>query len=521
MRRTLILDCTLRDGGYINNWNFCSDNILFIRDKIDKAQIDYKELGYYTKKRKTSPDSTLYDDIELLDKQLTTSNNIIMINYGEVDIEDVPNKKNINNISAIRLAFHKKDSSKAIDYCKKLQEKGWDVFVQPMVTMSYNDDELRNLIVCINEINPKAVYIVDSFGTMQSNDIINKFTILNDYLNNDIAVGFHSHNNMQLSYSNVMTLLSMDIDRDIYIDSSVYGMGRGAGNLNTELIVNYLNLKDNKYNSEPLLEIIDECLKEEKEKNPWGYCIEYYLSAKYNCHPNYARFLADIHTLNIYDINKILSSIPDNKKNRYSEDYIRELYIAYLNHNIDDRSSYRKLHKLLKNKKILLLGGGNSLIENQEEIKKAINDDTVVISLNSMNDIYDIDIIFTSNKRRFHEIQKKNVNQKIMCTSNIMNNDSKEILVFDYLSNLAKEYEPNDNVLLIFLNILKKAGLKEVYLCGFDGFSYGKSNYYMDELSYEINKANMDKINNSTKRYIKLYKKDIDIKWVTKSKYEE
>ena len=521
MKNVLILDCTLRDGGYINNWNFGKDKISFILDKINESNIDYIELGYYTKTRKTTQDTTLYDNLVKVDKKLKSKNNVIMINYGEVDIEDVPSCNEIKNIDIIRLAFHKKDYKEAIEYCKKLQNKGWSVFVQPMVTMIYSDEEFKNLILEVNKLNPDAMYIVDSFGTMTSKDVAEKFNILDSMLNKDINIGFHSHNNLQLSYSNIITLLDMNIDRNVYLDSSIYGMGRGAGNLNTELIINYLNLKGHNYNSYPLLEIIDEYIKEEKERHQWGYCIEYYLSAIYDCHPNYARFLADIHTLNISDINEILKNISESKKSTYSEDYIKKLYVAYLNHIVDDKESYIKLKNLLCNKKIIILGGGRSLIDNQEEINELISNDSIVISLNTINEIYDTDIIFTSNKRRFNEIRDKEINQLLMCTSNIVDEVSSKVIVFDYFSNLAKEYEINDNVLLIFLNILKKAGIKDVYLCGFDGFDYGENNYYSDELSYRISKENIEKMNNDTKKYVKLYKKDININWATKSKYEE
>lgn len=521
MKRIFIIDCTLRDGGYINKWNFGKNKISFIIDKINQANIDILEIGYYTKTRSTSEDKTLYSDLKKIDCKLKQSNNIVMINYGEVDIDKVPEKKAIKNISSIRLAFHKKDSSCAIEYCKKLMEKGWEVFIQPMVTMSYSDKELIELITKVNELHPKAMYIVDSFGTMQSHDIEVKFGLLSKLLNKDISIGFHSHNNMQLSFSNVMKLLSMNINRDTYIDSSVYGMGRGAGNLNTELITNFLKYNGHNYDNKPLLEIIDECLQEEKKKESWGYCIEYYLSAKYNCHPNYSKYLSTIHTLNIYDIDEILKNICENKKSIYSEDHIKELYMAYLNHNIDDKKSYTELKKILDNKKILLLGSGQSIVKQQDRINRYIDNNTIVISLNNMNDLYDVDILFVSNKRRFHEVNNKRIKQKLFYTSNIIENKKKGTIVFDYLSNLAREYEINDNVLLIFINILKKTGIKEIYLCGFDGFSYGEKNYYSDDLSYTINKETINRINESIKRYIKLYKKDIKINWITSSKYEE
>lgn len=516
-----LLDCTLRDGGYINNWNFGEKSIKYMLDKFKKSKIELIELGYYTERKKSDEGYTLYNNLYDLDKKLNDNNYVVMINYKEVDINNIPQKKEINNLFGIRVAFHKKDCAKALEYCKKIKDKGWNVFVQPMISMSYSDLEFKNLIKTVNNIKPYAFYIADSFGTMTELDVISKFKLIDKELEKDICIGFHSHNNLQLSYSNVISFLNMNLSRNILIDSSVYGMGRGAGNLNSELIIKYLNKKyDKNYDNESLLEIVDNCLIHEKQKNNWGYCLEYYLSAVNNCHPNYSKFLSELHTLTIKDINAILKTISEDKKNTYNEDYINELYTAYLNSEFDDKKSYSKLSKILKNKKIILLGGGSSIISKKKEIDKQIDDNSIVISLNNQNKLYNSDYVFISNKRRYYEnlpVLKNN----IICTSNVFDNieDAQSSIIFDYTSNLAHEYDINDNVLLIFINILIKCKVKSIYLCGFDGFNIDSNNYYSDELSYQIDKARIKKINTDMKRYLELYGKQIDIEWITKSNY--
>ena len=99
---------------------------------------------------------------------------------------------------------------------------------------------------------------------------------------------------MQLAYSNAQSLVDLHSDRELIIDASVYGMGRGAGNLNTELFVQYLNDNaDGNYDIKPLLSIIDEILNEFYQRNYWGYSLPNYLSASHNAHPNYAGFMAN------------------------------------------------------------------------------------------------------------------------------------------------------------------------------------------------------------------------------------
>ncbi|HFP8864919.1 TPA: 3-hydroxy-3-methylglutaryl-CoA lyase, partial [Enterococcus faecium] len=149
--------------------------------------------------------------------------------------------------------------------------------------------EFLAVIKNVNQFKPYAFYIVDSFGMMKGKDLTRLFYMIEHNLEKDIQIGFHSHNNMQLAYSNAQKLITVQTNRSLIIDSSVYGMGRGAGNLNTELFVEYLN--DNagkKYQLKPLLYIIDEILNSFYQKSYWGYSLPNYISAVHNAHPNYA-----------------------------------------------------------------------------------------------------------------------------------------------------------------------------------------------------------------------------------------
>ena len=134
--------------------------------------------------------------------------------------------------------------------------------------MSYSDEEFLTLIKAANELKPYAFYIVDSFGMMNGRDLIRLFYMLEHNLDDSIKIGFHSHNNMQLAFSNAQQLVSIQTNREIIIDSTIYGMGRGAGNLNSELFIEYLNgISNSNYNIKPLLKIIDEILELELSRN--------------------------------------------------------------------------------------------------------------------------------------------------------------------------------------------------------------------------------------------------------------
>lgn len=332
MKKVSILDCTLRDGGYINNWSFGKENIQFIIDKLVNSSVDYIEVGYYSEHEQDDSNRTIFKDLVRLNNIVNLeAKYLVMINYSEVDIKSVPDATEVPNVYGIRVAFHKKDKKEGLDYCQQLKNKGYRVFVQPMVTMSYSNDELTELINQINIIKPYSMYFVDSFGFMMCEDIINKFRFVGNLLDKDIVLGFHSHNNLQLSYANALSLIDLDLEQSIIIDSSVYGMGRGAGNLNTELIIEYINNKYGKrYNIEPIIEIIDRCLSTQKEKSNWGYSLEYFLSANFKCHPNYSKFFMSMENMCLGKLLTLLSLINEDKKVYFDKDYAKILYNKYI-----------------------------------------------------------------------------------------------------------------------------------------------------------------------------------------------
>ena len=518
MNNIEILDCTLRDGGYINNWNFGKKNIDMIFENLISSNVDYIELGYIDRTCNIDINSTKFNSLKDLEVYGTKfSKSICMIDFGKYPIEEIPNADE-SNVFGIRVAFSKKDVIAALEYCKQLKDKGYNVFVQPMVTASYSIKEINALLDEINKMKPYALYIVDSFGSMNEKKVIELLNAYTDKLSKNVIIGFHSHNNLQLAYSNAKVFIENAGDRKVIVDSSVYGMGRGSGNLATELIANYLNDNDSKeINVNAIIEIIDNYLLELKKEKKWGYCLEYYLSAVNDCHPNYAKYLSEMHTMTINDIKTILHRIANDKKAKFNEEYINELYTAFMNKKIDDNNSYAELKTILNNKKVLILGSGETLKLEKEKIDNIIDDNTVIISLNEDNQIYNSNYIFISNRRRYKNLDDNN-SKKLICTSNV-SIDTNNHLIFDYFDNLANDYENSDNVLLMFINILIKADINEIYLAGFDGFSCERKNFYSDELSYITEKERADRVNSIMNKYIKLYSKKIKLNWVTDSNY--
>jgi 4-hydroxy 2-oxovalerate aldolase len=322
-----ILDCTLREGGYVNNWDFGCSNIKEIITNLTHANLEYIECGFL-KQENHSSDTSIFSNISQLENLISDYNSdttyTLMINYGEYDISLLPDCPK-NNIG-IRVAFKKDELTEALEYCARIKAKGYKLFINPMHSFSYSSSEFLDVILKVNKINPYALTIVDTTGSMKEKDILSLFYLADSNLDKNIALAFHSHNGQQLSFSNAQCLMKINGDRKLIIDSTVFGIGRGAGNICTELIAQYINDNYNGlYKIPNILQVVDDQIKPIYEENPWGYSVAYYLAATNNCHPNYAKFLND-KNLSAQILTEIFKQIPDNKKTNFDKELIEKLY---------------------------------------------------------------------------------------------------------------------------------------------------------------------------------------------------
>lgn len=514
-----ILDCTLRDGGYINNWFFGEKNIKNIMINLEEANVDIIECGYIKDKAKLDKNSTIYPGfVNIRSQKKSDTLYVGMINYGEFDISKIPSCDS-NTLDGIRVVFKKEEWQNAVIYAEAVKKKGYKVFIQPMATINYTDMELLGLIQEVNRITPEALYIVDSFGVMNRNDLLRLYYLLENNLFPNIKIGYHAHNNLQLAFSNAQSLVEESKKRDIIIDSSIQGMGRGAGNLNTELFVKFLNeTYDTDYNIYPLLKIIDETTSIEYSKNYWGYSLPHYLSALYNCHPNYATYLNDKNTLTIKNMEEILSSISLERSQKFDKLYIENLYNDFQKSVIDDECILINFREIFKSKEILVLASGKTIETNEEEIKKYITKDTVVISVNFIPKNIKIDWLFISNAKRAEKILLKE-NIPCIVTSNLqITSDNKYIVDYNSLLNLVDHV--SDNAMLMLLEFLKNVGIRHILLAGFDG--YGHTQDYVDsEDNLPMSELKKSRINSGVIKVLDKYLDCMDIDWITESIYNK
>ncbi|MCR5255637.1 MAG: aldolase catalytic domain-containing protein [Acetatifactor sp.] len=521
MREVLTLDCTLRDGGYCNKWHFKKENIKKIIAGLLNANVEIIECGFLSNKVVYNPEESIFTSVEQLGDFLPMSRGsnkfVLMMNYGQYDVELLPLCKNAP-IDGIRVAFHKKNMHKAIDVCKEIKKKGFQVYVQPMVSMSYSDGEFIELIELVNELNPQAFYIVDSFGSMDEKSLNHYLKLVLKNLKKGIYLGFHAHNNLQSAFSNARTLIEQMNMPNLIVDCSIYGMGRGAGNLNAELFLNELNKHEGKnYDIKPILKLMDEVINRFYEERPWGYTLPNYLSAVHMTHPNYAGYLSDMNTLKVDDIDEIFSQMEDEKRLEYDEDYINQLYIQYMSAGDVRNERLSEISKAVANRKILLIAPGKKAITEKDKVIRFVEEEKpLIISINHDYPVVTPDYIFVSNKRRFSQIPDELL-YKTITTSNIKTQDT--FASVDYYKLINTIETVKDNAALMAMKFaITELKVKELYMAGLDGYTNNVyENFENRDMTIYGSEEFFERTNDGIRRFISEYKEKVRIRFVTSS----
>ena len=529
MNRINILDCTLRDGGYINDFSFGETVIKSIVDKLTKSSIDIIECGFL-KSGAFNKDKSLYGSIEAVSNIITERNKnilyVAMLQFGAISSEEI-SEHHENSIDGIRLTFHEHEINPAFELGKELIKKGYKVFMQPVGTITYTDESLLKLINRVNSIRPFAFYLVDTLGTMYKNDLLRMFYLVDHNLDKNISIGFHSHNNLQLSFANAQELLQLNTPRKLIIDSSIFGMGRGAGNLNTELVTHYINTNFGfQYDNLQILEILDTYIKPLSKTYKWGYDAAYYIASITGCHPNYASFLLNKQTLHIQDIYAVLNSLSLEKRALFDKVYIGQQYLKYMSHHVDDSNSIKYLKEKLFDANVLLLAPGKSLKQNENKISKYIRkNNCFVVCINFVPEKIPFSMLFISNMKRFANISDlgklKIEGLDIVVTSNITVDTSMGYNIVNYSSYINDELVIADNAGLMCINLMLKLRIKKIIMAGFDGFSTNKTdNFYDNSYNLDVEQERLLAITEAMGKKIKQISSQIPIEFLTKSAYD-
>lgn len=518
MSKISLLDCTLRDGGYLNDWEFGHDNIVNIFERLVSAEVDIIEIGFINESRQYDTNRTIFPDAVSINKTyegLPKGNSMIvgMIDYGTCSIDKIIPASD-SFMDGIRVIFKKEKKEGAVSFCKQIKELGYKVFAQAVSITSYNDDELMDLIQLVNDLEPYAFSLVDTYGLLHKNQLMHYFDFTNEYMKTSIGLGYHSHNNFQLAYANCIEVMELSsLEREVVIDGTLYGMGKSAGNAPLELLATYMNDNLGKnYHSSQLLEAIDVTMLELYKQIPWGYSFKFFLSASKDCHPNYVTYLMDKKKLSVKSINEILDKLEDPKKLLYDQEYVEQLYVEYQKKDCDDVKDRLHLKNWLRGNKILLLAPGKHVVDQKDRIEKYLQDegqDSVVkIAINFVPADVPVDAVFISNAKRYVPLSTKlsQSQEKLitLATSNVTKSTGAFDYVFNYSALLDEQAMIVDNPMIMLLRLLKEAEVESVALAGFDGYVKADApNYVNPNMDHSFSREKAQEINQDVIRSLK------------------
>jgi len=280
-----VMDCTIRDGGLMNQWQFSDEFVKSVYSACVAAGIDYMEIGYRSSEsafsRETNGPWRFCDDRDLrriVGENKTDLKLSAMADIGRIDPNDIPPKSE-SLLDMIRVACYVHQVDKAIALAEHCMDKGYETTINLMAVSTVMERDLDEALSDIARSKVPVFYLVDSFGSMYSEQIQSLMHKYTEALPGK-TIGFHGHNNLQLAFANTVEAI---IQGSNMLDSTLLGLGRGAGNCHTEILLSFL--KNPKYQLRPLIKVIQEYLIPMQKEVTWGYHIPYMLSGAYNQHP--------------------------------------------------------------------------------------------------------------------------------------------------------------------------------------------------------------------------------------------
>lgn len=511
-----ILDCSLRDGGYYNNWNF---NISFVNkylNLLSKSNIEYVEIGFKSLINEKKIGLTGKCENFFLDKLRVPKNvNLgVMINVSDFIIKPINIsdffKQRSDKIKFVRLATHVGDILKIGKAIIWLKNNGYIVAVNIMQISEIKLNQIKIYCDYLKKMNVDILYFADSYGCLKPNNIKKISRVFKKNWNGDI--GIHAHDNLGLALKNSEVAYRNGVS---WIDSTILGMGRGPGNTKTEsLISNILKYKFNNYHYKKVEKDLIILFKTLKKKYQWGTNKYYYYSGIKKIHPTYIQEILANKNNSKKEISLMIKGLTKLNAKKYNP------LNMYFIDNFLKKNSYTEIvpKNILSNKKILIIGPGNTIYNRKKVIQNfIIKEKLTVLYTNKVPNIFNIkdyfriachplrlltDSIFHIKKKDTLIIPVTNVPQKIL---NEFKKKNKKILNFGLKFNKKQTIKigksncnlPEPLIIGYSLCFAISAGIKKIYIAGFDGFK--KDDPYTD----------------TTQSMINIFKKKLKINYIT------
>ena len=490
-----ILDCTLRDGGYYNNWSFNDEFVQKYIFAISKY-VNVVELGLRLLKSENYKGPLAFTK----DKWLTKFNLPSNVKYAVmINAADFKNSKNINKdidhlfpldaskskLSLVRIASRYSDFCILDELLSCLKSKGFEVAVNLMQISEYSKEDLINICDEINVLSPSIFYMADSLGSLNPENIENIFEIISSKLK--IPIGIHAHDNMGLAKQNTIKAFNLGAS---YLDSTLLGMGRGAGNAKTEeIILELFYSKREKYSIIHLFEFLHNYMKPLKLKYNWGGDYLYMLSALHKIHPSLVQYLANDKRYSMSDIINIFNFLKNIDAKNISVSQIDQIEaFSYSNFQATNTINEIEKYNLPDFDNIILIGSGNSAIEYKSELKNFVDENNcLLVTLNSLCPFTrkDFHIKAACNPMRFIADKDYYINcdEILLLPNQLINSiDSKNKKIIKYDINIIPNSFlfseksctlPNPLSLFYALCFLLTLKQKKIFLAGIDGYNKG------------------------------------------------
>lgn len=529
MRHAKILDCTLRDGAYLVDKTFGDNIIAGMVEGLVSANIDIIEIGFLQDVG-SGEGKTVYKNGKEAEKHIPKEKKdtmfTVLADYSRYTMDNLDEYTG-KSFDAVRVCFFKQEREQVIEACKKVKEKGYKLFVQPVDVLGYTDREILDLLDKINEVEPYCFSIVDTFGSMYIDDLLRIYNLIHHNLVSGCRIGFHSHNNMQMSNALAQEFIKTSYgQREIVVDATISGMGRGAGNTPTELVAQYLVTKFGyNYDIDAILDIIDQYMANIRKRCTWGYSTPYFIAGSYGAHVNNISFLKQKNSISSKDIRYILNKIGVENRKRYNYELLEETYTEYLKSDVDDTKDLLRLKERLEGKAIAIIAPGASA-KKSSLIKKYIQDrHAITICINFIPDEIQCDYLYLNNVRRYQVLKRTGKLEKIqkIFTSNILS-DEENIFLIKFSRLIKCGWEYMDNSVIMLLRLLDIMNVSSVGVAGLDGYSNNSENYISADIE-QYQERDYQKMNEEIKEmlqdFMETRKHDFRMECITESRFQK
>lgn len=489
-----ILDCTLRDGGYYNSWDFPEEIVGQYLLAMSAAKVDAVELGLRSLKNSGFKGAAAYSTDQWI-TSLKVPRDLkvaVMVNaaelVGDKPLTDVlqtlfPNSATNSPVDIVRVACHVHEFEDALPAATWLKERGYQVGFNLMQVAERSQIEVEALSEAASKYELDALYFADSMGSMNPAKTAEIIGWLKAHWSGNL--GIHTHDNMGLALANTLTAVEHGVT---WLDATVTGMGRGPGNARTEeLVIEASAVRGAKINLTPLMALISDYFQPLKNKCGWGSNPYYYLSGKYGIHPTFIQEMLADSRFSEAEVLGAIEHLRIEGGKKFSFSTLNSSIHPY--HGELKAGSWEPQSKL-SGKSILILGAGPSLKAHNKAVESFIQKyEPVVIGMNTETVIQQslIDLRVASHPVRLLADCEAHgaLPQPLITPYGVLPGDIKTALVnkevFDFGLHVKEgvfEFGttaatiPNSLVISYALAIAESGGAKRIYMAGFDGFGY-------------------------------------------------